>query len=108
MSAGEISGVVKREKTISYDAPGVELSHKRQNAVSTRSFRNYNIKDPAVLRPAEIVRAPDTERPEDLSALGLDTVMTGKSVAAENDQEAIERLDRYTVLCNILQVEALA
>jgi|GEM_PF-128817 hypothetical protein len=89
--AEEISEVVKREKAIPYDAPGVELGHKRQKCSFDAFIKKYNIKDPAVLRLAEIVRAADTDRPEDLEAPGLDAVMTGISIAAEDDQEAIEK-----------------
>lgn len=84
--------VVKKERAIPYDAPGVELGHHGDKCSFDALIEKYKIKDPAVLELARIVRAADTDKFEAAAeAAGLDAVMTGISIVAEDDYEAIER-----------------
>lgn len=55
--AEKIPEPVKKENAIPYDAPGVELGHHGQKCSFDALIKKYNVKDPAVLRFAEIVRA---------------------------------------------------
>ena len=88
----KIEETVKKEKAIPYDAPGVELGHHGNKCSFDAIIEKYEIADPAVLELAKIVRATDTDR-SDLAAEagGLDAVMTGISIVAKNDHEAIDK-----------------
>jgi hypothetical protein len=82
----------KKEKAIPYDAPGAELGHHGDRCSFDAIIEKYRIQDPAILELATIVRAADTDKAEAApEATGLDAVMTGISIAAKDDHEAIER-----------------
>lgn len=86
----KIEEVVKKEKAIPYDAPGVELGHHGDKCSFDAVIEKYKVADPAVLEVAKIVRAADTGKPEAApEAAGLDAVMTGISIVAKDDHEAI-------------------
>jgi len=88
----KIEEVVKKEKAIPYDAPDVELGHHGDKCSFDAIIEKYKIKDSAVLELAKIVRAADTDRPNMApEAAGLDALMTGISIIAKNDYEAIEK-----------------
>lgn len=88
----KIEEVVKKEKAIPYDAPGVELGHHGDKCSFDAVIEKYEIKDPAIQELAKIVRAADTGEAEEVpEAAGLDAVMTGISIVAKNDHEAIEK-----------------
>jgi len=88
----KIEEVVKKEKAIPFDAPGVELGHHGGKCSFDAIIEKYKIKDPAVLELAKIVRAADTDNPETASeGAGLSAVMTGISITAKDDHEAIEK-----------------
>jgi len=102
----KIEEVVKREKAIPYDAPGVELGHHGDKCSFDAIVEKYNVKDPVVLEVAKIVRAADTGKPEAApEAAGLDAVMTGISIVAKDDHEAIEKArpvyDAFYTNCNL-------
>ena len=86
-----IEELVKKENAIPYDAPGVELGHHGQECSFDAFLNKHGIEDEALRDLARIVRAADTGRkaaaPE---AQGLDAIMTGISIAAKDDHEAIE------------------
>jgi hypothetical protein len=86
----KIQEVVKKEKAIPFDAPNVELGHHGDKCSFDAIIEKYKINDPAVLELAKIVRAADTDRPEAPEGAGLDAVMTGISMVAKDDYEAIE------------------
>jgi len=90
--AEKIEEVVKKEKAIPYDAPGVELGHHGDKCSFDAIIEKYKINDPAVLELAKIVRAADTDKVEVApEGAGLDVVMTGISIVAKDDYEAIEK-----------------
>jgi hypothetical protein len=94
----EINKIVETEKAIPFDAPDVELGHHGDKCSFDAIIEKYEIKDPAVLELAKIVRAADTGVPEDApEAFGLDAVMTGLSIAAKDDREAIEKASVCTM-----------
>ncbi len=87
----KIGETAKEEKAIPYDAPGVELGHHGDKCSFDAIIEKYKIKDPAVLELAKIVRAADTDKAEAApEAAGLDAVMTGISIVAKDDHEAIK------------------
>jgi hypothetical protein len=90
--AEKIEEVVRKEKAVPYDAPDVELGHHGDKCSFDAIIEKYKIKDPAVLAVASIVRAADTDKAEAApEAAGLDAVMTGISIVAKDDHEAIEK-----------------
>jgi hypothetical protein len=100
-----VPDVVKKEKAIPYDAPDVELGHHGDKCSFDAFIERYKIKDPAVLELAKIVRAADTDKPDAPEAAGLDAVMTGISMAAKDDHEAIEKArsvyDAFYTFCKL-------
>lgn len=103
--AEKVTQVVKKEKAIPYDAPDVELGHHGDKCSFDAFVEKYKIKDPAVLELARIVRAADTDKPEAPEAAGLDAVMTGISIVAKDDHEAIEKTrpvyDAFYTFCKL-------
>lgn len=101
----KIAEVVKQEKAIPYDAPNVELGHHGDKCSFDAIVEKYKIKDPAVLELAKIVRSADTDKPEAPEGAGLDAVMTGISMAAKDDQEAIGKArpvyDAFYTYCKL-------
>jgi hypothetical protein len=102
----KIEEIVRKEKAVPYDAPGVELGHHGDKCSFDAIVEKYKVKDSAVLELAKIVRGADTDRPEDApEALGLDAVMTGISIIAKDDHEAIEKArpvyDAFYTFCKL-------
>ena len=88
----EIEEVVKKEKAIPYDAPGVELGHHGDKCSFDAIVEKYKIKDPAVVELAKIVRAADTDTLETTpEAAGLEAVMTGLGIMSKDDYETIAK-----------------
>jgi len=88
----KIEETVKKEKAIPYDAPGVELGHHGDKCSFDAIVEKYKIRDPAVLKLAEIVRAADTDKMElTPEAAGLEAVMTGLGIASKDDHETIAK-----------------
>jgi hypothetical protein len=98
----KIAYIVKKEKAIPFDAPGVELGHLGGKCSFDAIIEKYKIKDSVVLELAKIVRAADTNKPKIASeGPGLDAVMTGISILAKNDHEAVEKAKQvYDALYN--------
>jgi hypothetical protein len=59
--------LAKKENAIAYDAPAAELTHYEEGGVEHVSFdaiiKKYGLKDPALLKLAEIVRGADAKVP---------------------------------------------
>src|SRR5213594_2612791 len=59
----KVDEVAKRQGAIPFDSPGVELTHYKDGGEERVSFdaivKKYNLKDPALLDLAEIVRTAD-------------------------------------------------
>ncbi|MEM3578382.1 MAG: chromate resistance protein [Candidatus Bathyarchaeia archaeon] len=88
----KIEETVKKEKAIPYDAPGVELGHHGDKCSFDAIVEKYNIKDPAVLELAKIVRAADTSKMEAVpEAAGLEAIMTGLGIVSRDDHETIAK-----------------
>ena len=92
VSAEKVQEVSKKEDAIPYDAQGVELGHHGNKCSFDAIIEKYNIKDPAVLEVAKIVRAADTGKMETIpEAAGLEAAMSGISITAKDDHEAIAK-----------------
>ncbi len=88
----KIMEVAKKEKATPYDTLNVELGHHGEKCSFDSIVEKYGITDPAILELAKIVRAADTNKMETASeAAGLEAIMTGISIVAKNDYEAIEK-----------------
>lgn len=87
----KIEEIAKKEKATAYDAPGVELGHHGDRCSFDAVVEKYGIKDSAILELAKIVRAADASKPGAPEAAGLDAVMTGISMSARDDHEAINK-----------------
>lgn len=100
-----IQEVAKKENAIPYDAPDVELGHHADKCSFDAIVQKYKINDQAVLELAMIVRAADTGKPEAPEGAGLDAVMTGISMVAKDDHEAIEKArpvyDAFYIFCKL-------
>jgi hypothetical protein len=100
-----IEEVVKKKNAISYDAPDVELGHHGDKCSFDAIVEKYKIKDPALLQLADIVRAADTDKPAAPEGVGLDAAMTGISMLAKDDHEAIEKArpvyDAFYTYCKL-------
>ena len=88
----KIAEIVEKEKAIPFDAPDVELGHKGERCSFDAIIAKYELKDPALLTLAIIVRAADTENKAlALESVGLDAIATGSMMIVKDDYEAIQK-----------------
>jgi len=87
----KVGEVVKEERAIPFDVPGVELGHHGDKCSFDAIVEKYKISDPAVLELAKIIRAADTNKAVAPEGAGLSAVMDGISIVAKDDHEAIEK-----------------
>ena len=88
--ADRVLEVAKEEGAISYDAPGAELTHFRADGKDYVSFdsiiKKYNLRDPALLEMAKIVRGADTKIPDTPNeSSGLEAAAMGFRLNAKDD-----------------------
>ena len=88
--ADRVLEVAKNEGAISYDAPGAELTHFKADGKDYVSFdsiiKKYNLKDPALLEMAKIVRGADAKIPDTPSeSSGLEAAAMGFRLNAKDD-----------------------
>jgi len=80
-----------QENAIPYDAPDVELTHYDEDGFEHVSFdaiiKKYGLKDPALLRLAEIVRGADAKVPHNppQESAGLKAAADGFAALAKDD-----------------------
>ena len=55
-----VQATATREGAIPFDVPGVELGHRGERCSFDAIVEKYGLRDPALLRMAEIVRGADT------------------------------------------------
>ena len=83
--------VAAREGAIPFDTPGAELYHYQEAGRDRVSFdaiiRKYELKDPALLELAKIVRVADGGSGRAVEAAGLEAAATGFRILARNDLE---------------------
>jgi hypothetical protein len=94
----EIGRVVEATGAIPFDAPGVELGHHGGDGTSPKrcSFESiilkYELKDPGLLRLAQIVHGADVAADIDADpiARGLEALASGYSLRYPQDLENLE------------------
>ncbi len=88
----QVLNVAKETVAISFDAPGAELTHHEENDYEYVSFdaiiKKYDLKDPALLELARIVRSADAEPPDPVpEGVGLEAAALGFRQIAKDDYD---------------------
>jgi len=85
----QVEKVAQETGAIPFDAPGVELGHKDGRCSFESIMLKYELKDPGLVRLAQIVHSADVE--EDISkdpiAPGLEAIASGYSLRFPEDEE---------------------
>jgi len=80
--------VAQKEGAIPFDAPGVDLGHHGEEVSFDAIIKKYNLKDPALLELARIVRGADTANLTLTSeSLGLFAIARGFRLISRDDHE---------------------
>ena len=90
VASEKIPQVVKDTGAIAYDAKDVELTHYKEDGHERVSFdaiiKKYNLKDPALLEMAKIIRGADAKIPDaPPESAGLEAVAHGFRNLAKDD-----------------------
>jgi len=92
VSKNQVDEVARREGAIPFDVPGAELGHRNGNCSFDAIIEKYELKDRALARIAQIIRAADTGKLfDDPLAAGLEALATGYSIRYPQDCENLER-----------------
>jgi hypothetical protein len=87
-----IEDIAQEQGAILFDAPGAELGHSEGQCSFDAIIQKYQLKDKALLKLAEIVRAADTGKMDGCPiAAGLEAVAQGFSLRFHDDSENIAR-----------------
>jgi len=90
--ATEVLTVAKEESAIPYDVPGVELGHHGDRCSFDAFLEKYELKDPALVDLALIVRGADTEaRGLTPESAGLYAVASGFRSSTRDDFDNMAR-----------------
>ena len=90
--ADQVMDVAKNENAVPFDVPNVELGHHGTECSFDAVIRKYNLKDPALMKLAVIVRGADTDA-KDLApeCRSLDAIAEGFRLSYKDDQELLAR-----------------
>ena len=97
----QIEKVAKERGAIPFDAPGVELGHVDGRCSFESIMLKYDLKDPALLRMAQIIHAADVSEDIDSEpvARGLEAIASGFSLRFPDDEENLaHQFDVYDAL----------
>lgn len=97
----EIERVVKETGAIPFDAPGVELGHHAGRCSFESILLKYDLKEPGLVRLAQIIHAADVAEDidQDPLARGLAAIAAGFSLRFPEDMENLEhQFDVYDAL----------
>ena len=88
--ADKVKDVAEKEGAIPFDAPGIELTHFKENGGERVSFdaiiRKYGLRDGALLELAKIVRGADAKiQDAPPESAGLEAAALGFRVLAKDD-----------------------
>ncbi len=85
----QIEAVAKETGAIPFDAPGVELGHHDGRCSFESIMLKYDLKEPGLLRLAQIVHSADVEADIDREpiARGLEAIASGFSLRYPDDEE---------------------
>jgi len=84
----EIDRVVKDTGAIPFDAPGVELGHHEGRCSFESIIQKYDLKEPGLLRLAQIIHSADIAEDIDKDPLarGLEAIASGFSLRFPEDE----------------------
>jgi hypothetical protein len=87
----QIEQVAKETGAIPFDAPGVELGHKDGRCSFESIMLKYELKEPGLVRLAQIVHSADVSEDidKDPIARGLEAIASGFSLRFPEDEENI-------------------
>jgi hypothetical protein len=109
--ADKVMEVARREGAVPFDAAGAELTHYKENGKDYVSFdaiiKKYNLKDPALLHLAKIVRGADTKIPDaPPESAGLEAAAMGFRAQAKDDFENMKiQFPTYDALYRYCQLK---
>ena len=87
----KVMETAKKEGAIPFDTPGAELFHFEEHGQQFVSFdaviKKYQLKDPALLELAKIVRVADGGSGDEIEAAGMEAAATGFRLIAHDDHE---------------------
>jgi hypothetical protein len=85
----QIEQVAKETGAIPFDAPGVELGHKDGRCSFESIMLKYELKEPGLVRLAQIVHSADVSADidKDPIARGLEAIASGFSLRFPEDEE---------------------
>jgi hypothetical protein len=91
--ASQIERVVEDTGAIPFDAPDVELGHWEGRCSFESIILKYGLKEPGLLRLAQIVHAADVTEDidKDPIARGLEAIASGFSLRFPEDEENLAR-----------------
>lgn len=97
----------ERLNAIPFDAPGVELGHQGDRCSFVSIMKKYNLRDPALLKVAEVVNAADTGKmDQNPYAAGLEAIAQGYSMLYPDDHKNIEhQFQVYDALYNYFKLQ---
>jgi hypothetical protein len=99
--AGEIARTAQESGAIPFDAPGVELGHHEGRCSFEAIILRYGLKEPGLLRLAQIVHGADVAEDIDSDpiARGLEAIASGFSLRFPEDTENLaHQFDVYDAL----------
>lgn len=87
----EIHEIATRTGAVPFDIPNVEYTHYDDQCTFDYFIKKHNIKDPALIRIAAIVRGADTDR-HDISAqsAGLEAIFSGLAYNVQDDYQLLD------------------
>jgi len=99
--ASQIEIVAKETGATPFDAPGVELGHVDGRCSFESIILKYGLKEPGLLRLAQIVHSADVSDDMDMEpvAAGLEAIASGFSLRFPDDEENLSyQFDVYDAL----------
>src|SRR5512139_3317711 len=89
----EIDRVAKETGAIPFDAPGVELGHHEGRCSFESIVKKYDLKEPGLLRLAQIIHCADVAEDIDKDPLarGLEAIAVGYSLRYPDDIENLKQ-----------------
>jgi hypothetical protein len=106
--AARVDDVATETGAVPFDVKGAELGHRDGRCSFESIMMKYGLKDPALLRLAEIVHAADIAEDidKDKIARGLEAIATGFSLRYPNDKENLtHQFEVYDALYAWCQLE---
>jgi hypothetical protein len=84
--ADKVLEIGKAQNAVPFDIPNVELGHHNDKCSFGSIIEKYNLKDPAVLELARIVKAADTNKKElAAESVGLEAIAEGFGQITKDD-----------------------